>query len=304
VSEPVTPADAIDAANEVFGRHPGARALHAKGLVCAGTFQASGAAAALTSAAHMQGASVPVTVRFSNGGGNPEHPDWMPDPRGLAAKFYLPDGSRTDIVAVSTPIFPVSRPDQFISILKAQAGGRAAAGDLAKLLALNPRSVAALAKAAPSLRPAAGYSTIPYHALHAYRWLAADGSSRWVRYRWLPVDGVSHLSPLTARRRGPDYLIDGLRERLVPGPVEFTLEVQIAGEGDVIDDPSRGWPSDRQRVNVGMLSVTGVDSTREKDGDVLVFDPTRVTAGIACSADPILLFRRPAYSESVARRIG
>jgi catalase len=303
VSEAVTPAEAIDVANEVFGSHRGQRALHAKGLVCAGTFQASAAAAALTSAAHMQGLSVPTTVRFSNGSGDPEHPDWMPEPRGLAVKFYLPDDSRTDIVAVSTPIFPVSRPDQFIEILKAQAGGRAAAGDLVKLLALNPRSAAALARAAPSLRPAAAYSTIPYHALHAYRWLAADGSSRWVRYRWLPVDGVSHLSPLTARRRGPDYLIDGLRERLARSPVQFSLEIQIAGEGDVIDDPSRGWPSGRERVVVGTLSVTGVDSTREKDGDVLVFDPTRVTPGIVCSQDPILLFRRAAYSESVARRI-
>jgi catalase len=303
VSEAVTPAEAIDVANEVFGSHPGQRALHAKGLVCGGTFVASAAAGGLTSAAHMGGLPVPTTVRFSNGGGNPQHPDWMPEPRGLAVKFYLPDDSRTDIVAVSTPIFPVARPDQFISILKAQAGGRAAAGDLVKLLALNPRMVGSLAQAAPSLRPAAGYSTIRYHALHAYRWLAADGSSRWVRYRWLPVDGVSHLSPLTARRRGPDYLIEGLRERLARGPVQFTLEVQIAGEGDVVDDPSRGWPGERERVNVGTLNVTGVDSTREKDGDVLVFDPTRVTPGIACSNDPILLFRRPAYSESVARRI-
>lgn len=302
MGEPVTPAAAIDVANEVFGSHPGERALHAKGLVCAGTFQASPAARPLTSAAHMQGAEVPVTCRFSNGSGDPGHPDWAPDPRGLAVKFYLPDGTRTDIVAVSTPIFPVGRPEAFVEILRAQAGGRDAAVGLAKLVALNPRMLRTLAQAAPSMRPAAGYSTIRYHALHAYRWLAADGSSRWVRYRWLPVDGVSHLSPLTARRRGPDYLSDGLRERFARGSVRFTLEVQIAGEGDVIDDPSRAWPGERQRVNVGTLGVTGVDTTREKDGDVLVFDPTRVTTGIACSADPILLFRRAAYSESVARR--
>jgi catalase len=304
VSEAVTPAAAVDVANEIFGFHPGQRALHAKGIVCSGTFQASTGARALTSAAHMQGAEVPVICRFSNGSGDPGHPDWAPDARGLGVKFYLPDGTRTDIVAVSTPIFPVARPEQFIEILGAQGGGREAAGRLAKLLARNPRILGALAQAAPSLRPVDGYSRIRYHALHAYRWLAADRSSRWVRYRWLPVDGVSHLSPLTARRRGPDYLIDGLRERLQRGAVRFTLEVQIAGEGDAIDDSSRAWPRERQRVHVGTLSVTGVDTTREKDGDVLVFDPTRVTSGIACSADPILLFRRGAYSESVARRVG
>ena len=37
---------------------------------------------------------------------------------------------------------------------------------------------------------------------------------------------------------------------------------------------------------------------------VLVFDPTRVTTGIELSDDPVLRFRRRAYSESVARRTG
>jgi catalase len=35
---------------------------------------------------------------------------------------------------------------------------------------------------------------------------------------------------------------------------------------------------------------------------VVIFDPTRVTGGIECSDDPVLLFRSPAYRESVARR--
>jgi catalase len=35
---------------------------------------------------------------------------------------------------------------------------------------------------------------------------------------------------------------------------------------------------------------------------VLVFDPNRVADGIEVSEDPILKFRSPAYSVSVARR--
>jgi catalase len=37
---------------------------------------------------------------------------------------------------------------------------------------------------------------------------------------------------------------------------------------------------------------------------VLVFDPSRVSAGIELSEDPILRFRPRAYSASVARRAG
>jgi catalase len=106
----LTSEQAIDAVNKVFGRHPGFRALHAKGTLCKGSFVATTDAASLTKAGHMQGAEIPVTVRFSNGAGNPAHPDYLPDPRGLAVKFYLPDESRTDIVAVSSPRFPTRSP--------------------------------------------------------------------------------------------------------------------------------------------------------------------------------------------------
>ena len=58
--------------------------------------------------------TVTATVRFSNGSGNPGQSDYAPDPRGLAVKLSLPDGSRTDIVAVSTPVFPTRTPEGFI----------------------------------------------------------------------------------------------------------------------------------------------------------------------------------------------
>jgi catalase len=53
---------------------------------------------------------------------------------------------------------------------------------------------------------------------------------------------------------------------------------------------------------VGRLVLTGPETERERDGDILVFDPTRVTAGIELSDDPILHFRPRAYSASVERR--
>src|ERR1700760_1965973 len=122
----VTPAQAINTAQSVFGEHPGYRALHARGVICRGTFTPTAEAASFSRAAHLAGPEVPVTVRFSNGSGNPEHPDWAPDPRGLAVKFYLPDGSRTDIVAVSSPLFPTRTPEGFLELMQAQAGGVAA----------------------------------------------------------------------------------------------------------------------------------------------------------------------------------
>ena len=55
-------------------------------------------------------------------------------------------------------------------------------------------------------------------------------------------------------------------------------------------------------MEVGRLELTGPDTEREKGDDVLVFDPTRVTAGIELSDDQILRFRPRTYRVSVARR--
>jgi catalase len=283
---------AVDTINGVFGRHDGYRALHAKGTLCKGTFTASPEAESLTRAQHLQGKPVDVTVRFSNGSGNPHHPDYAPDVRGLAVKFYLPDGSRTDIVAQSSPRFPVRTPEAFVEFMQAQK----TPWKLPLFFARHPEALKTVPLSAPSLRPPPSYAAIPYYATHAFKWIAADGTDRFVRYTWVPLqDGGK-------RRRERDYLQQELRARMEAGPIRFRLELQVAMPGDPTDNPNAAWPSNRWRVDAGTLEVTGLETGRETGGDVLVFDPTRVTDGIELSDDPVLRFRRDAYSASVARR--
>ncbi len=119
----ISPEEAVERISSRFGVHSGRRALHARGVVCAGTFVASPEAAALTTALHMQGERVGVIARFSNGGGDPEEPDRAPDVRGLAVRFELPGGGKTDLVAQNAPRFPVSNPDDFVALLGATERG-------------------------------------------------------------------------------------------------------------------------------------------------------------------------------------
>lgn len=300
----ITPAEAIDAINGRFGRHERRRALHAKGVVIRGTFTAEPAAAALTRAAHMQGEPVEATVRVSNGAGDPGEPDYAPDVRGLATKLYLPDGSRTDIVAQTAPNFPSRSPDAFIELTTINPTSIGAAWRMPYFLARHPRAIPGLPGNLKSLRPPESYATCRYYAIHAYRWLDAEGGERWVRYRWEPAEPVKSLSSGEAKKRGRDYLQDDIRERADGGAVRFTLVVQIAGEGDDPHDPTSNWPDDRETVEAGTLELTGLDTEREQGDDVLVFDPTRVVDGIELSDDPILNYRPRAYSESVERRSG
>jgi catalase len=298
----VTPQEAVDSANAAFGRHPGFRALHAKGTLLKGTFTATPEAARLSRAAHMQGESIPVTVRVSNGAGNPRAPDYQPDVRGFAVKLYLPDGSRTDIVAQTSRRFPVRTPEAFVELLRAQRQDAGIVWRMPLFLARNPRALVTLPQGLPALRPIASYASCTYYALHAFRFVDADGNARYVKYTFLPEAGDQRLSLREARRRGRDYLQQEIRGRVSRGPVRFTLELQIAEPGDNVDDPSSLWPRERQRVRAGTLELTGIETGRETDGDVLVFDPTRVTDGIELSDDPVLRFRPKAYDESVGRR--
>lgn len=298
-----TPRAAVDAARKAFGEHPGYRAFHAKGSLLAGTFTATAQAARLTRAPHMQGEEVRVTARFSNGVGNPRSPDYAPDVRGLALKFYLPGSGRTDVVAQTAPRFPFATPAPFVEMIGLM-GSWQAAWKLPALLARHPRAVAALAAGAPASLPPESYATCRYHALHAFRWEGADGGSRYVRYTLLPQAQGRRLTPWAARRRGRDYLQEEIRARLERGPVRFTLELTLAAAGDPVTDPSAPWPGSRQRMAAGTLELTGLDTERETGGDVLVFDPCRVVDGIELSDDPVLRYRSDAYAESVAQRSG
>lgn len=297
-----TPAQATAAANDAFGRHAGFRALHARGTLLKGTFTATAEAAALTRAAHMQGEPVPVTARVSNGGGNPAVPDYVPDVRGLAVKFYLPGGARTDIVAQTAPRWPVHTPEGFLELLRAGKPGPAMAWRMPLFLLRHPEAIPRLPPNLPALRPPESYATCRYYAIHAYRFIDAGGGVRFVRYTFLPEGGDHRLSPREARRRGKEYLQEEIRQRVARGPVRFTLQLQLAEPGDHVDDPASVWPKSRRRVDAGTLELTGLETERETDGDVLVFDPGRVTDGIECSDDPVLRFRPSAYSDSVARR--
>jgi catalase len=111
----------FDTMTQVHGVQAGHRPVHAKGIVCQGTFTPSKDAATLSKAAHFQGASVPVTVRFSDGAPDLSIPDNSPNagPRGMAIRFTLPDGSDTDIVAMSHNGFVVSNGEDFLALQKA-----------------------------------------------------------------------------------------------------------------------------------------------------------------------------------------
>jgi len=298
------PVRLVDQFYAMFGSHPGFRANHAKGVVLEGTFTPTLAAKTLSKAAHLQGPPVPVTVRFSNGGGLPEAPDTHPSglTRGMAIKFQLPGGGATDIVSISTNGFPVSNGEDFLSLLKALAASGPTAPHptaLESFLGTHPATAKALS--VPQRVPAS-YATLPYFGVNAFKFTNAEGVMKFARYQIRPEAAEAYLSDADAAKQAPNFLSDDIVARVTKGPVKFHLLAQMAQPGDKTDDATAVWPDTNPTINLGEIVIAKVDPDSMAAQKKLLFVPLNLTAGIEASADPILPLRAAAYGVSFARR--
>jgi catalase len=294
----------VDALQALFGVHPGYRAVHAKGIVCEGTFSPAPTAPSVSHAAHFRGVSIPATVRFSNFAGVPTVPDGDPlaSPRGMAIKFHLPGGVDTDIVAHSYDGFPVRTAEEFLVFVRALATsgpGVPSPTPLANFLVSHPQAK----KFVEAPKPApASFATESYYGVNAFRFTSREGVSRAGRYRVRPEAGEEHLDAAEAARRPESFLFEELRERLFRGPARFRLLVQLADENDPIDDGSLPWPEGRPQVELGTIAVTSRLADSAAVERRLLFDPTRLVDGVELSEDPLPLARSAVYAIAYRRR--
>ncbi len=249
----------VETMRALAGSHPGFRPVHAKGIVCSGTFSASAGARAMSRAPHLQGQAVPTVVRFSNSSGDPNVHDGIPNARALAVKFQLPEGKNADILTLHIEGFPARTPEEFLAFLRAQlpdpATGKAAPDAVPRFLESHPATRAFIERLTQKPVPAS-YGRASYYAEHAFKFTAADGSSRFGRYRWMPEAGEAYLAPDNARTRSTNFLSEELESRLRNGPVAFCLLLQLAGESDPTNDATALWPADRPLVELGRLEVS------------------------------------------------
>ena len=288
----------------IFGPHAGFRPAHAKGLLLAGHFTPSQQAASLTRAPHATRRHTPVSVRFSTSTGLPVIPDNDPNARpfGLAIRFHLGEHVHTDIIGHSTDGFPTRTGQEFLAFLRAVAAsgpGQPSPTPIEVFLGSHPAALRFVQTPKPS---PVSFATEAYFGVTAFRFTNADGVSSYGRYRIVPKAGVAHLDEAAAKAKGPNYLFDELSYRVSSGPVEFSVEVQIAGEGDVVDDATVSWPADRPAIAFGTLVLNAVAADNASEQKHIIFDPIPRVDGIEPSADPLLELRAAVYLISGRRR--
>jgi catalase len=301
--EKSVPEQIVDTMNKLFGKHPGFRSAHAKGIVCEGEFTPASTAPSLSRAAHLQGKPVRVTVRFSDSTGVPDIPDGVPDasPHGMAVRFHLPEGS-TDIVSNAFNGFAVATPADFLALLRAvsETGPNAPKPTpIEKFLGSHPKA----AKVVKTPKPTpASFATEPYFGVNAFIFTNKDDKARYGRYQIRPEAAEKFLTAEEAAKKPANFLMDELGERLKKGPAKFRLIVQLAAEGDPVDDATAVWPDDRPTVELGTLSLTKLAADNDAAQRALAFDPLHLVDGIEASDDPLLEARSAAYAISRRRR--
>jgi catalase len=298
--------DLIQQIAEVMSQGPSGKAhqrfIHAKGIVCEGTFQATPAAADISRAAHLQGGTVPVTVRFSDGAPDISVADNSPDasPRGMAIRFET--GNGTDIMAISHNGFVVGTGEDFLALEKAIA-----ATDQSKP---HPWPIEAFLGARPAAlkfvqdpKPVpVSFVTESFYANDAFVFVNSKGQRQAGRYQIIPEGGVQYLNDADAKAKPANFLREELGPRLTQAPAKFRLVLQLAKASDQTNDSSVVWPDDRQKVELGTITITSVVPDTTAAERKLAFDPTRLIDGIELSDDPLPLVRSRVYVYSVAGR--
>ncbi|MBK3399284.1 MULTISPECIES: catalase family peroxidase [Methylobacterium] len=302
-AEEADPAAIVGLQFAVSGNHKGVRASGAKGVCLKGSFAPAPDAASLSKAPQFT-KTVPVTARFSMGGGNPKISDkTKATTRGFAMRMADPAGDMTFVI-ISAPVFSTKTPAQLEEFLKVRVPGPDGKPDAEKIKAFAAQNPETGRQAAwLNARPVpASFAGTDYWAVHAYTLTNAKGDKTVAKLKFVAADKAG-LSDEELKAKPDSFYADELKERLAKGPARFDLVAILAQPGDPTADVTATWPEEERKTRtLGTLAITAIEP--DATCDAATFDPVvDLPDGIAGPADdPMFAIRSPAYAVSLSRR--
>lgn len=291
----LTPNNLVAAFAPPGGPALGHRRNHVKGICFAGVFEANGTGAALSKAPMFVAGQYPVIGRFNLGTANIKDPDSSVRVRGMGLQITASNGQDWRMALINAPVFLVSTPQEFYNLLLAAASRDPNA--MKDFIAANPEfgAFGAWAQSGPWT---ASYAEDAYNSLNSFVFTNTAGESHAVRWSLLPAAHPEVLSAVDLAKEAPDFLERDIIQRIKSGPLQWSMVVTVASPGDPTSDPSKAWPPDRRKINVGTLSVQRIEA--EPDGPCrdINYDPTVLPPGMSTSDDPFPAARSSAYRRS------
>ena len=303
----LTPDRMIGAFQESNGVHPGFRRNHAKGVCVSGWFDSSGAAASVSKAEIFKPGHVPVIGRFALAGGVPMQADEAATVRSMALRFLPSGGGEWRTGMNNIPVFAVNSAqgfyDQLLAAKPDPATGRPDPKALHQFLARHPETVRAMA-IIKTRAVSSGFADSTFNSLNAFRFVNAAGRSVPVRWATVPTQSFAAQTVAQSGDADKNYLFDELITQIHQHSLRWRLMITIGQPGDPTNDATLPWPSDRQQLDAGTVTIDRVSSEDGGSCTDINFDPLVLPSGIEPSDDPLLSARSAAYSRSFTLRAG
>lgn len=300
------------------------RVVHARGSGAHGYFQVYESMKEYTKAKFLQDPSVktPVFVRFSTVVGFRGSADTVRDVRGFATKFYTEEGNY-DLVGNNIPVFFIQDAIKFPDVIHAvkpeprheMPQASSAHDNFWDFTSLMPESMHMIMWVISDRAFPRSFSTMEGFGVHTFRFVNAEGKSRFVKFHWKPVSGVYSLlfeETQIIAGKDPDFNRRDLWELIEKGQYpEFELGVQILEENEVdrvefdILDPTKIWPEEEIPVKlIGKMILNRNPDNFFAETEQVAFHPGHVVPGIDFTDDPLLQGRLFSYLDTQLIRLG
>ncbi len=300
------------------------RVVHARGFGAHGYFEAYDSAASLSKADLFQrpGERTPVFVRFSTVAGNKGSFDLARDVRGFAVKFYTQDGN-WDLVGNNIPVFfiqdAIKFPDVVHSVKQEPDRGfpqaQSAHDNFWDFISLMPEATHMVMWTMSDRALPRSFRFMEGFGVHSFRFVDADGASRYVKFHWKPAQGLQSVlwnEAVKINGADPDFHRRDLWDAITTGDFpQWELGVQLFDDdfADSFDfdilDATKLIPEELVPVTpIGRMVLDRTVDNFFAETEQVAFCTQNVVPGIDFTNDPLLQGRNFSYLDTQLKRLG
>jgi catalase len=300
------------------------RIVHARGSGAHGYFECYEALTDLTRASVFAeaGKRTPVFVRFSTVQGERGSIDTARDVRGFATKFYTDEGN-WDLVGNNIPVFFIQDAMKFPDLVHAlkpephhQMPQAASAHDTFwDFVSLMPESTHMLLWVMSDRAIPRSYRMMQGFGVHTFRFVNADGDSRFVKFHWSPLAGTHSLvwdEAVKIAGADPDFHRRDLWEAIEAGAYpEYELGIQVFTEREAerfsfdVLDSTKIVPEELVPVRpIGRMVLNRNPDNFFAETEQVAFCTAHIVPGLDFTNDPLLAGRIHSYVDTQITRLG
>ena len=300
------------------------RVVHARGSAAHGYFECYHPLTELTCAAPFTeaGKRTPVFVRFSTVAGERGSKDTARDVRGFAVKFYTDQGN-WDLVGNNMPVFFIQDAMKFPDLVHAvkpephHAMPQAASAHdtFWDFVSLMPESTHMLMWQMSDRAIPRSFRMMQGFGVHTFRFVNAEGVSRFVKFHWNPLQGTHSLvwdEAVKISGADPDFHRRDLWEAIDAGEYpEWELAVQVFDEAqaeqfsfDVLDSTKIVPEELVPLMPIGRMVLDRNPDNFFAETEQVAFCSAHVVPGIDFTNDPLLAGRIHSYVDTQITRLG